>query len=158
MRADQGVLVTYENDNWLVTDTGRHAIDLVRPRSDLGGGHPVTAKATPISEGLFNALPNAGPWRLPADPRFGEPNTVGLPPNLVIGAVFKALTEDGEQHFVVLPDGVAQVNGTTAAALRATNSFGLDHAAVGRGQHGREDHRAGVRLAAAGRAVGDPAA
>ena len=88
-------------------------------------GIPVTAKATPISEGLFNALPNAGPWRLPDIARFGEPNTVGLPPNLVIGAVFKALTEDGEQHFVVLPDGVARINGTTAAALRATNSFGL---------------------------------
>jgi type VII secretion protein EccB len=39
--------------------------------------------------------------------------------------VFKALTEDGEQNFVVLPDGVARVNATTAAALRATNSFGL---------------------------------
>ena len=88
-------------------------------------GIPVTSKATPISEGLFNALPNAGPWRLPDIPRFGEPNSFGLPPNLVIGAVFKALTEDGEQHFVVLPDGVARINGTTAAALRATNSFGL---------------------------------
>jgi type VII secretion protein EccB len=43
----------------------------------------------------------------------------------VIGAVFNALTEDGQQDFVVLPDGVARVNGTTAAALRATNSFGL---------------------------------
>ena len=113
-------------------------------------GIPVTSKPTPISEGLFNALPNAGPWRLPAIARFGEPNTVGLPPNLVIGSVFKALTEDGEQHFVVLPDGVARINGTTAAALRATNSFGLDRAAVRGSQHGREDHRAGLRLAAAG--------
>ena len=125
MRPDEGVLVSYENNNWLVTETGRHDIDLSDRALTSAVGIPVTSKATPISEGLFNALPNAGPWRLPDIPRFGEPNTVGLPPNLVIGAVFKALTEDGEQHFVVLPDGVARINGTTAAALRATNSFGL---------------------------------
>src|SRR4029079_17634710 len=86
---------------------------------------PVTARATPISEGLFNALPNAGPWQLPEVPAAGAPNTVGLPTNLVIGSVFSTVTESREQHYVVLPDGVAKVNGTTAAALRATNSYGL---------------------------------
>lgn len=125
MRPDQGVLVSFENNNWLITKDGRHDLDLADRAITSAVGIPVTAKPTPISEGLFNALPNAGPWRLPDIPRFGEPNTVGLPPNLVIGAVFKALTEDGEQNFVVLPDGVARINGTTAAALRATNSFGL---------------------------------
>jgi type VII secretion protein EccB len=125
MRSDEAALVSYENDTWLVTDTGRHEIDLADRALTSAVGIPVTSTATPISEGLFNALPNAGPWRLPTIPRFGEPNTVGLPPNMVIGSVFKALTEDGEQHFVVLPDGVARINGTTAAALRATNSFGL---------------------------------
>ncbi|MCV7221160.1 type VII secretion protein EccB [Mycolicibacterium elephantis] len=125
VRADQGVLVSFENDNWLITKDGRHDIDLADRAVTSAVGIPVTARATPISEGLFNALPNAGPWRLPQIPRAGEPNTVGLPPNLVIGAVFTALTEDGEQHFVVLPDGLARVNDTTAAALRATNSYGL---------------------------------
>jgi type VII secretion protein EccB len=125
IRPDNGVLVSFENDTWLVTETGRHAIDLGDRALTSAVGIPVTSKATPISEGLFNALPNAGPLVLPAIARFGEPNTVGLPPNLVIGSVFKALTEDGEQHFVVLSDGVARINGTTAAALRATNSFGL---------------------------------
>ncbi|MCT7661239.1 type VII secretion protein EccB [Mycobacterium deserti] len=125
MRPDQGMLVTYKDNNWLITDDGRHDVDLADRAVTSAVGIPVTAKATPISEGLFNALPNAGPWRLPDIPRTGEPNTVGLPQNLVIGAVFKALTEDGEQHFVVLPDGIARVNDTTAAALRATNSYGL---------------------------------
>ncbi|GAT08599.1 type VII secretion protein EccB [Mycolicibacterium novocastrense] len=125
MRPDQGMLVSYENDTWLVTESGRHDIDLADRALTSAVGIPVTARATPISRGLFNALPNAGPWRLPDIPSFGAPNSVGLPPNLVVGAVFKALTEDGEQHFVVLPDGVAQINDTTAAALRATNSFGL---------------------------------
>jgi type VII secretion protein EccB len=55
----------------------------------------------------------------------GAPNTVGLPPNLVIGSIFQTVTGSGTQKYVVLPDGVAKVNDTTAAALRATNSFGL---------------------------------
>ena len=105
--------------------TGRHAIDLSDRAVTSAVGIPVTAKATPISEGLFNALPNAGPWQLPPLRAAGDPNTVGLPANLVIGTVFKTVTEDGEQHYVVLPDGVARVNDTTAAALRATNSYGL---------------------------------
>src|SRR6478672_1593942 len=125
MRPDQGVLVSYKDNDWLVTNDGRHVIDLADRAVTSAVGIPVTAKATPISEGLFNALPNAGPWQLPDVPAAGAPNTVGLPPNLVIGAVFTAVTESGDQHYVVLPDGVAKVNDTTAAALRATNSFGL---------------------------------
>jgi type VII secretion protein EccB len=127
MRDNQGVLITYHDKDWLVTHDGRHAIDL----SDAGRavtsavGIPVTAKATPISEGLYNALPNSGPWQLPQVPAAGAPNTLGLPANLVNGSVFQTVTDDGEQKYVVLPDGVAKVNGTTAAALRATNSYGL---------------------------------
>jgi type VII secretion protein EccB len=85
----------------------------------------VTARATPISTGLFNALPNVGPWQLPQIRAAGAPNTVGLPANLVIGSVFQTVTESGEQHYVVLTDGVAKVNDPTAAALRAANSYGL---------------------------------
>jgi type VII secretion protein EccB len=125
MRPDQGMLVTYEGANWLITDTGRHSIDLADRAVTSAVGIPVTAKAAPISEGLFNALPNVGPWQLPQIARAGEPNTLGLPPNLVIASVFKTVTENGEQHYVVLPDGVARVNDPTAAALRATNSYGL---------------------------------
>ena len=125
IRADQGVLVSYEGGDWLVTEGGRHAIDLSDRAVTSAVGIPVTAKATPISEGLFNALPNAGPWQLAAIRAAGDPNTLGLPPNLVIGSVFKTVTENGEQHYVVLFDGVARVNETTAAALRATNSYGL---------------------------------
>ncbi|MGH3583870.1 MAG: type VII secretion protein EccB, partial [Mycobacterium sp.] len=121
----QGMLVSYEDRDWLVTDTGRHAIDLSDRAVTSAVGIPVTAKATPISEGLFNALPNSGPWILPLVPGGGAPNTLGLPANLVIGTVFQTVTESGEQQYVVLPDGVAKVNETTAAALRASNSYGL---------------------------------
>ncbi|PRC55951.1 type VII secretion protein EccB, partial [Mycobacterium sp. ITM-2017-0098] len=50
---------------------------------------------------------------------------VGLPPELVVGSVFMTVTDSDEQHYVVLPTGVAKVNNTTAAAFRATNSYGL---------------------------------
>lgn len=121
----QGMLVSYQDRDWLVTDTGRHAIDLSDRAVTSAVGIPVTARSTPISEGLYNALPNAGPWLLPQVPAGGAPNTLGLPANLVIGSVFQAVTESGEQQYVVLPDGVAKVNQTTAAALRAANSYGL---------------------------------
>ena len=72
MRPDQGVLVSYKDNDWLVTDDGRHAIDLADRAVTSAVGIPVTAKATPISEGLFNALPNAGPWQLPDGARGGR--------------------------------------------------------------------------------------
>lgn len=126
LRPDQGMLVSFKGANWLVTAGGRHSIDLTDRAVTSAAGIPVTARATPISEGLFNALPNAGPWQLPQVARAGEPNTVGLPANLVIGSVFETVTEsDDRQHYVVLADGVARVNDPTAAALRATNSHGL---------------------------------
>lgn len=128
IRPEQGMLVSFKNQDWLVTQNGRHAIDLSDRAVTSAVGIPVTAHSTPISEGLFNALPNAGPWRLPDIPGGGAPNTVGLPPELVIGSVFKTVTDSDqtdEQSFVVLPNGVAKVNDTTAAALRATNSYGL---------------------------------
>lgn len=60
MRPDQGMLVSYKDQDWLVTDTGRHLIDLADRAVTSAVGIPVTARSTPISEGLFNALPNAG--------------------------------------------------------------------------------------------------
>jgi type VII secretion protein EccB len=125
MLPGQGMLVSHQDRDWLITDTGRHAIDLSDRAVTSAVGIPVTAKSTPISEGLYNALPNSGPWILPQVPAAVAPNTVGLPANLVIGSVFQTVTESGEQQYVVLPDGVAKVNDTTAAALRASNSYGL---------------------------------
>lgn len=125
MGPSQAQLVAYEGNKWVVTKHGRHLVDLADRAVVSSLGIPVTAKATPISRGMFDALPNVGPWTLPIIPTMGEPNTIGLPPQLPIGAVFQTLTESGPQHYVVLVDGVARVNTTTSAALRAINSFGL---------------------------------
>lgn len=125
MTPGQGMLVSYADRDWLVTEDGRHSIDLADRAVTSAVGIPVTARAMPISEGLYNALPNSGPWQLPAVAGGGSPNTVGLPANLVIGSVFQTVTELGDQKYVVLPDGLAKVNDTTAAALRASNSHGL---------------------------------
>jgi ESX secretion system ATPase EccB len=125
MTPGQAMLVSYRNKTWLVTDTGRHAIDLSDRAVTSAVGIPVTAKSTPISESLFNATPNGGPWLLAQVPNRGAPNTLGLQANLVVGTVFESVLDSGAQHYVVLPDGVAKVNDTTAAALRASNSHGL---------------------------------
>jgi len=122
---NEALLASYEGNTWIVTPKGRHAIDLTDRALTSAVGIPVTAKPAPISEGLFNALPDVGAWQLPPIPDAGSPNTLGLSPDLVIASVFDVLTGKGPQHYVVLPDGVAPVNATTAAALRATQSHGL---------------------------------
>ncbi|MGD9622825.1 MAG: type VII secretion protein EccB [Mycolicibacterium sp.] len=121
----QGMLVAHEHRDWLVTSDGRHAIDLADRAVTSSLGIAVTTRSIPISDGLFNALPEGGAWRLPDIPGGGAPNTLGLPSELVIGSVFNTVTHSGTEHFVVLPDGVARINDTTAAALRATDSYGL---------------------------------
>ncbi|PRC50824.1 type VII secretion protein EccB, partial [Mycobacterium sp. ITM-2017-0098] len=83
MRPEHGMLVSFKDQNWLVTATGRHLIDMADRAVTGMPTADETARATPISEGLFNALPNAGPWRLPDIPAGGTPNSVGLPPELV---------------------------------------------------------------------------
>lgn len=125
MADQQAMLISYGHRNWLVTHAGRHAIDLADRAVTSAVGIPVTARSTPVSRGLFNALPDAGAWRLPDIPGRGEPNTLGLPRELLIGAVFNTVTPSGLQHLLVLADGVAKVNSSTAAALRSTNSYGL---------------------------------
>ncbi|OBK13730.1 type VII secretion protein EccB [Mycobacterium asiaticum] len=125
VQANEALLASYQGQQWIVTEKGRHIIDLNDRALTSAMGIPVTAKAVPISEGMFNALPSQGAWQLPPIPGAGAPNTVGLDDALVIGSVFQIHTEKGPRYYVVLPDGIAMVNSTTAAALRATQSHGL---------------------------------
>jgi type VII secretion protein EccB len=125
VQANEALLANFQGQQWIVTAKGRHSIDLDDRALTSAMGIPVTAKAVPISEGMFNALPSQGAWQLPPIPGAGAPNTLGLSDDLVIGSVFQIHTEKGPQYYVVLPDGIAMVNSTTAAALRATQSHGL---------------------------------
>ena len=158
MRPDQGVLVSYKGNDWLVTNDGRHSIDLADRAVTSAVGIPVTAKATPISEGLFNALPNAGPWQLPQVPAAGAPNTVGLPPNLVIGVG----VHGGDRVRRTTLCGAARRRGTGqrhhGGGAAGHQLVRADLPAVGGVQRGRKDPGAGLRLAAAGQAAGDPVA
>ena len=123
--ADTALLASYQGSEWIITPQGRHAVDRANRAITSAVGIPVSAVPVPISGGLYNALPDAGAWQLPPIPGSGEPNTLGLPEELVVGSVFQTYTSAGPQYHVVLLDGVAPVNSTTAAALRATDSHGL---------------------------------
>jgi type VII secretion protein EccB len=125
LKANEAMLATFQGQTWIITPKGRHSIDLSDRALTSAMGIPVNAKAVPVSEGMFNALPSMGAWQLPPIPDAGTPNSLGLPDDLVIGSVFQIHTDKGPQYYVVLPDGIAQVNATTAAALRATQSHGL---------------------------------
>ena len=125
IRPNEVMLASYDGSDWIVTAKGRHAVDLTDRALTSALGIPAGAGPTPVSEGLFNALPDAGAWQLPPIPDAGAPSTLGLGPDLVVGAVFAVITAKGSQNYVVLPDGVAEVNPTTATALRATQSHGL---------------------------------
>ena len=123
--SNEALLAFYENQEFLITPQGRHAIDRSNRALTAAVGMPSDTVPIPISQGIFNALPDAGAWQLPPVPNAGEPNNLGLPDELVIGSVFQMYTPTGPQFYVVLPGAVATVNATTSAALRATNSYGL---------------------------------
>ncbi|QLL07425.1 type VII secretion protein EccB [Mycobacterium vicinigordonae] len=123
--SNEALLATYQGQQWIITEKGRHSIDLDDRALTSAMGIPINAKPVPISEGMFNALPSQGNWQLPPIPDAGAPNTLGLPEELVIGSVFQIHADKGPQYYVVLSDGIAMVNSTTAAALRATQSHGL---------------------------------
>ncbi len=127
-----------------------------RPGPHLGDGHTRHRQAGPrFPRACSTHCPSQGAWQLPPIPDAGAPNTLGLPDDLVIGSVFQIHTDKGPQYYVVLPDGIAQVNATTAAALRATQSHGLVAPPAVVPSAGRQNPRTGLRLTAARRTAQD---
>jgi len=122
---NETLLATFQGKGWIVDMHGRHRTHLTDHVLTSALGIPMGAKPTPLSEAMFNAIPDAGSWELPPIPGAGAPNTVDLPKELVIGSVFQVQTPFGNQFYVVLPDGVARVNLNTASLLRANESYGL---------------------------------
>jgi type VII secretion protein EccB len=122
---NEALLASFQGKDWIITANGRHATDLSDRPLTSAIGIPVNAKPSPITTAMFNALPDAGSWQLPPIPNEGEPNTLGLPEQLVVGAVFEIHENSRPQYYVVLADGVAPINANTAVALRAEESHGL---------------------------------
>lgn len=123
--SNEALLASYQGKDWVITAAGRHATDLADRPMTFAVGIRGTAKPSPLSGAMFNALPDAGSWQLPPIPGAGSPNTLGLPEQLVVGTVLQLHATPGTQYFVVLQNGVAPVNANTAAALRAVQSYGL---------------------------------
>ena len=156
---DQGVLVSYK-DSRLAGHRDRPARHRpVRPRRHLGGGNSGHRQGDADLGGLVQRAAQRRAVAAAADPRRGEPEYrwPAAEPGDRLG-VHRRSPKTTSSSYVVLPDGVAKVNDTTAAALRATNSYGLIAPPSVESSDGREDRRAGLRLAAARRAAGDPAA
>lgn len=125
LQPNEALLASYQERNWIVTAKGRFSIDLTDRALTWAMGIPAMAEAAPISQNMFNALPNLGVWQLPPIPAAGTPNVLGLAEDLVVGSVFQVHIDEQSQHYVVLADGIAEVNDTTATALRAIQSYGL---------------------------------
>lgn len=122
---NEALLASYQGKDWVITSKGRHATNLSDRPMTFAVGIRGTAKPSPLSTAMFNALPDAGSWQLPPVANAGAPNTLGLPDELVVGSVLQVHTTLGVSYFVVMQDGVAPVNANTAAALRANQSYGL---------------------------------
>ena len=121
-----------------------------RPRTHLRGGYTRhTPSRSPSPRACSTHCPTPGPGNCRRCREVGQPNTLGLPTDLVIGSVFRSTPPARTTIFLVLPNGtVAQVNSPTAAALRATQSV-VGRAARGGAERGRQDLRAGLQVAAA---------
>lgn len=103
LQSHEAVLVSYQGETWIVTTKGRHAIDLTDRALTSSMGIPVTARPTPISEGMFNALPDMGPWQLPPIPAAGAPNSLGLPDDLVIAELAECTTASQLTQYGIAP-------------------------------------------------------
>jgi len=123
---NEALLASYQGNEWIVTQSGRHAVDKSNHAMSEAMGITADFKPSPMSAALFNAIPDGGVWELPPIPGAGAPNTLGLPDSSVIGSVLQVRRANtGKQFYVVLSDGIAPVNANTTAALRAGNSYGL---------------------------------
>jgi type VII secretion protein EccB len=128
--SNEALLASYQDKDWIVDTHGRHSTDLGDRPINFAVGLRGAIKPSPLSAAMFNALPDAGSWKLPPIPGAGSPNTLGLPEELVVGSVLQIHANSGPQFFAVMQDGLAPVNANTAAALRAVNSYGLVDAPV----------------------------
>lgn len=123
-----GELVSSAGASWLLWNGRRSRIDVnaTAVTSALGFGANIEAPR-PISDGLFNAIPEGPALAEPPIPDAGAPPAYHLSAEVPIGAVVTSYAPDSSlRYYAVLPDGVQPVSATLASLLRNSNSFGLD--------------------------------
>lgn len=113
---------------WLLWDGRRSLIDLNdRVVTDALGLPLDIPSPRPIAPGLFNAIPEGAPLRVPAIPGAGTAPQFPISAPVPVGGVVAAHGTDGElRQYAVLPDGLQLVSPVVAAMLRNTDSYGLE--------------------------------
>lgn len=110
---------------WLLWDGRRSPVDLAdHAVTSALGLAAINPAVRPISPGLFNAIPESAPLRVPEILGAGSPASFEVP--APVGAVVVAYgTDNTLLYYAVLPDGLQPISPVLAAILRNTNSFGL---------------------------------
>lgn len=113
---------------WLLWDGRRSLIDLSDRAVTEALGLPMNVPApSPIASGLFNAIPEGAPLRVPAIPGAGAAPQFPLSTPVPVGAIVAAYGTDGKlRYYAVLPDGLQSVSPALAALLRNADSYGLE--------------------------------
>ena len=129
LSGNHAMVFTHGPDLWFVTSEGRSLLDTSQATLVAVGitGYELS-RAAPISESVFNALPELAPLATPLIPRFGEPaqqRVAGLPDPPAIGTVFLTDWRGDHQHFLVLDTGVQPIPPMVADMIRNQNSFGM---------------------------------
>lgn len=123
-----GVLASATGDTWLLWEGRRSRIDLANTAvtSALGLGVDIAAPQ-PITDGLFNAIPEAPELAVPPIPDAGQPTPYAMAVPAPIGAVVTSYAPDSTLlYYAVMPDGLQPVSAVLAALLRNNDSYGLD--------------------------------
>ena len=71
-----------------------------------------------ITAGLLNAIPEAAPLTAPRIAGAGEPTTLDMGVDLVVGSVFQVEVADGWEYYAVLREGVHKIKASTANLIR----------------------------------------
>lgn len=126
---DQQAYLIYRTPSTVNTATTNSNSDAVRAKVDLSDHAVMTAfnlvgiTPRPISTGLLNAIPQVRDLKLSEDiAGKNNPDSFGL--NINVGGVFGIATPAGIQYYLVLADGIEQINASAATLVRAKVNTG----------------------------------
>lgn len=124
---DTAVLTEHAGSTYVVWGGHRSRVDLSNRALALALGIDSSAVApVRMSKALFDAIPATEALGTPSIPQGGEPSRFALPAGAVIGSVLKVagVAGGGDALYVVLPDGVQQVEPLAAALVMSASPRG----------------------------------